>query len=512
MRPFATDIARALPGTERADPTCPPFWAPDGQTVAFVAENKLRRIGINGGQVQSIADVTGGIFGGDWSPDGTILVGTYQFSRTHGIHRVPAEGGQLTPVLLLQPGTLIQAQPRFLSDGRRFFYLSWAADENSRQICRGSLDDPNAQCPGIPAHFFAGITNDHLLFARGDTLYVQRFDVRSAQPRGQAVVISEGLARDEVGRVSASVAGETLLYQRAQPQWRELIWMSRDGVRAGNVGEAAVQGGVRMSEGGEWVAVERPTARGPVIWTVEVRRGITTRVTTHGDESAWSPVLSPDGARLTYLTGRDGRATVVDQPTQGGERRVLFQYGGDGILSLADRSRDGEQLAIGLAERNRRVIQVVRTSAGGEPMTVAEGPVSLMRSRFSPDGRWIAYESGHTGQTQVFVAPVPPTGQRWQVSPAGGHQPEWRADGREIFYLAPDGSLMVAPVETAAGFEPKAPRMLFRTPLRGQAVEPRYDVTGDGARFLLSVPREGDQTSTTTTLRVLLNWPHAPGR
>ena len=511
VRPFASAIARPLPGTERADAACPPFWAPGGQAVAFVAENKLRRIAITGGQAQSIADFSGSIFGGDWGADGTIVLGTYQLSRTYGIHRVPADGGQLAPVLLMQPGTLLQAQPRFLGDGRRFLYLSWAADESGRQICLGSLDDPNPKCPGIPAHFFAGMTRDHLLFARGDTLYMQRFDSRTGRPEGAAVVVSEGLARDDLGRVSASIAGETLLYQVAQPEWRQLVWMTRDGVRAGTVGDAAVQAGVRMSEGGEWIAVERPGERGPAIWTIEVERGITSRVPTPDLESAWSPVLSGDGGRLTYQAPLDGHAAIVEQPTHGGERRVLFRYGGDGILAFADRSRDGELLAIGLAERNRRVIQVVRAS-GGPPATVADGPVSLVKSRFSPNGRWIAYESGQTGQTQVFVAPVPPTGQRWQVSSAGGDQPEWRADGQEIFYLAPDGALMAAAVETAPAFALKAPRLLFRTPLRGQAVEQRYAVTRNGERFLFSVPREGDQTSTTTTFRVLLNWRHAPGR
>jgi Tol biopolymer transport system component len=510
LRPFASANARVLPDTEGADPACPPFWAPDGQTIAFVAERKLRRIGINEGQAQTIAELSTTLFGGDWSPDGTILVGAYQLSRTHGIHRVSA-GGQLSPVVPLEPGALLHATPRFLPDGRRFLYLSWSADELSRQICLASLDDASPRCLGVTAHILAGLTADHLLFTRGDTLYVQRFDTRTAEPQGAAVVLTEGLARDDVGRVSISVAGRTLLYQLAVPQWRQLVWMNRDGGRAGTVGDAAIQTGLHMSDDGGWVAVERRMEQGPSLWIVDVRRGITTRVGTGSSDASWAPVLSPDGLRLTYLTRREGRAAVIEQPTQGGEQRVLFEYGGEGILALSDRSRDGRQLVIGLAERNRRVTQVL-SAAGGTPLTVAEGPVALARSRLSPDGRWVAFESAQTGQMQVYVAPVPPSGEQRQVSSAGGYQPEWRADGRELFYLAPDGALMVAPVAVAARFELGAPRMLFRTGFRGQAAERRYAVTGDGRRFLLSLPRDGDQTSSATTFRVLLNWSDAETR
>jgi Tol biopolymer transport system component len=296
------------------------------------------------------------------------------------------------------------------------------------------------------------------------------------------------------------------------PSWRQLVIVNREGVRTGLVGDAAIQSGLHMSDDGAWVAVERRTEQGPSVWIVDVRRGITTRGGARSTDTAWSPVLSPDGLRLTYLTRRNGRAAIVEQPTQGGEGRLLFDYEGEGILSLSDRSRDGRQLVIGLAERNRRVTQVVSTTDGTPPLTIAEGPVALARSRLSPDGRWVAYESARTGQPQVYVSPVPATGGQWQVSSAGGYQPEWRADGRELFYLAPDGGLMVAPVEAAAKFNLGAPRLLFRTGFHGQSVERRYAVTGDGRQFLLSVPRDGDQTTTTTTFRVLLNWGSVPAR
>jgi Tol biopolymer transport system component len=511
VRPLASASPRALPGTEGADPACPPFWAPDGQHVAFAVTNKLRRVGINGGPAQTIADVNAVVFGGDWGADGTIVIGTYQLSRTHGIHRVSAEGGQLSPVVPLEPGVLLQALPRFLPDGRRFLFLSWGPDVQSRQICLASLDAASSQCL-LAAHFLVGVTNGHLLFARGDTLYAQRFDMTTAQPQGSPIVLAEGLARDEVGRVSVAIAGGTLLYQPAAPRWRQLVFMNREGVRADLVGDVAIQAGLHMSDDGHWVAVERPSEQGPNIWIIDVRRGIATRVGTRSADTSWSPMLSPDGLRLTFMTQRDGRAAIVEQPTQGGDRRLLFEYGGEGLLSLADRSRDGRQLVIGLAERNRRVTQVISTDGGVAPLTIAEGPVGLARSRLSPDGRWVAYESAQTGQPQVYVSPVPPTGEQWQASSAGGYQPEWRADGKELFYLAPDGGLMAAPVESAGKFSLGGPRLLFSTGFHGHVVERRYAVTGDGRRFLLSVPRDGDQTSSTTTFHVLLDWQGVPAR
>jgi hypothetical protein len=113
-------------------------------------------VSLTSGQIQTIADAQGQILGGDWSTDGTIILGTYQLSKTHGIHRVPASGGQLTPVTTVEPEVLLHATPKFLADGRRFLFLEWAFDDRRRDVCAASLESPVPRCFGVRSHFFAG--------------------------------------------------------------------------------------------------------------------------------------------------------------------------------------------------------------------------------------------------------------------------------------------------------------------------------------------------------------------
>ena len=508
LRSMINGTVRVLPETRQAELSCPPFWSRDGRFVAFAAQRKLRRIDINGGPSQPIADLKGQMMGGDWAGDGTLLLGTYQLSKTHGLHRVAADGSSLSPVLPLGPAELVHALPRFLPDGRRFVFLSWAPEERSRDICVASLDDLAPRCLGLKAHYFVGLTTRHLLFARGDVLYAQPFDIATAQVHDVPIVIAEGLARDRYGKVSASVAGDALLiYQQEVAELRQLVWMGRDGRRIGTLGEAVLQTGLDMTDDGNLVAVERRSAQGSDVWLIDVRRGVTTKVDTRS-ESIGSPVLSGDGLNLTFLTREAGRPVILEQPIQGGTRRRLFEYGGEGILILADRSRDGRQTVIGLAERTRRVTQLISASAG-EPVPIAEGNVALGRSRLSPDGRWVAYQSGHTGQPEVYVTPTSRSGEQWQVSAGGGQHPEWRTDGSELFYVALDGTMMAAPIRAAARFEVDAARPLFKTPLSGRSLDRPYAVTGDGQRFLVSVPREDDKAAATTMFRAVVNWAEA---
>jgi Tol biopolymer transport system component len=504
LRSLASPNAQILADTEGAEPSCPPFWSPDGRSIAFVARGKLRRIDAAGGHAQPVADVNGTLYGGDWNADGTIVVGTYQLSKTHGVHRVSAAGGSLAPFVALESNALLQAVPRFLPDGRRFLFLSWLPEVSRRDICVASLDDPAARCLGLHPDFFAGVTGSALVFMRGDTLYAHPFDSGTATLRGTPVVIAERLARDGFGRASVSVAGGgLLLYEAARPELRQLVWIGRDGARLGTLGDVSAQTGVEMSGDGQWVAVVRSAEQGPAAWLFDVRRGVTTRIAgPNGD--VVGALVSADGARLTYITRINGRAAIVERPSQGGEGRALFDYAGEGILALSDRSRDGQHLVIGLAERDRRILQVL--TIGGEPATIAQGSVSLTRARLSPDGRWLAYESAQTGEPQLFISQVSGGTQQRQVSAVGGFQPEWRADGRELFFIAPDGKLMVTSVDPAKGMDLGTPRVLFPTELRGQLVDRRYGVTADGKRFLFAVPRAGDTAAGTTTFQVLVNW------
>jgi len=191
---------------------------------------------------------------------------------------------------------------------------------------------------------------------------------------------------------------------------------------------------------------------------------------------------------------------------RGGEERLVYEYPGAGILNLADVSEDAQLLAVGIIEPGRTYAAVVPRISGA-PVIVAGGPMDAASLRFSPDGRWVAYVNHESGQPQVFVSPLPPTGERWPVSTTGGVQPAWRGDGRELYSLALDGSLMAVPVASGPTFEAGVPIPLFTTSgLVTRFRVPGYRATADGQRFLLSAPGDEQTATTTTTLQVVLNW------
>jgi serine/threonine protein kinase/Tol biopolymer transport system component len=517
VRSLAENLAQPLAGTEGAHPGTPPFWSPDGRTLAFVSDNKLKRIELAGGSPVTLTDITGEVMGGSWSPRGSIVIGTQQASKTHGVHTLAAAGGPLVPLIPLEPGALLHGSPKFLPDGKQFLYLSWAFDENRRELCVASLDRPTGRCLGIKLHYFAGFTSDFIVYGRGDTLFVHPFDLAAGQPTGEPSVIAEGLAHDPFGRMTLSIAGtNTLVYQSAPREMRQFVWADRGGRPAGVVGEAGGYGGFDVTGRGDYILAEREEGGDIGLWLIDVARGVTSPAVVlpagANRDRLLGPVLTRDGDRFFYRTRRSGHALVVEQPTRGGGERVVYEYRGGGVLYLADVSADLQWVAIGIAEPGRRYAALI-PRRGGDPVTFAEGQIDLASSRLSPDGRWVAYVSYESGRAEVYVTPLPPSGKHWQVSTAGGVQPAWGGDGEELFYLAPDGSLMAVPVGKSVTFDAGTPTRLFSTTaLADRFRVAGYRVTADGRRFLLNTLRPGDKAATTTTLQVVLNWTAAVKR
>ena len=235
------------------------------------------------------------------------------------------------------------------------------------------------------------------------------------------------------------------------------MWFDRSGARAGTAGNFAVQGGFDADASGNLAVVERLGDDRTQLWLIDNVRGVTTRADV-GADPVWAPLLSRDGRHLTYIARQPDRIAVVEQPTYGGAARVVFEYRGEGVVYLADRSWDGTSVLVGVAERNGRTLQLVPTG-GGTPMVVGSAAASPT-ARISPDGRWLAFASLHSGQPQVYVSPIPPTGEQQQISAAGGQHPHWRRDGRELFFMALDGSVMAAPITPGPKFDFGAPHVL----------------------------------------------------
>jgi Tol biopolymer transport system component len=511
LRPLDALAAQAIPGTEYATT---PFWSPDGRHVAFASSGRLKRTDLDGGEPQPICDLPPGMAGGTWSRDGVIVFGTFPGH----LYRVAATGG--TPVPLLarhggrSGGSTIRLRPHFLPDGKRFVFVDLSRDEPSPGIWLGSLDEaePPRRLLDVPSAA-AYAPEGHLLFARAGTLFARPFDVQKAAFTGESFPVVDGVGQDVNLGIAAFSVSQTgvLAYRPPSPAREQLVWFDRAGARLGTLGEPGRHSNFDLAADGTKVAVSIPDPRTGLgaLWTIDVTRGVTTLVASSERESFEDPVWAPDGTRIAATTRR-ARPAIVAKPVRGGEVALLFEAE-NAVGIVEDWSADGRHLAL-LLVQDRNPVQrggLLSLEEKGQPQLLEPELGATDELRFSPDGRWLAFAASPGGRWEIFVTTVPPRGERWQISTAGGMQPRWSRDGKELFYLAPDGTLMAVEVKTTAAKAPGAkleagmPRPLFATGLQPRTGYDQYAVAPDGRRFLLNVPIP---TPTQPPIGVIVNW------
>ena len=246
------------------------------------------------------------------------------------------------------------------------------------------------------------------------------------------------------------------------------------------------------------------------IWVRQFARGVTSRLTFDPAIEAW-PIWSPGGDRVAYSSNRTGEFRTYLVPVGGAGGTDSLAHAAGGAEGPSDWSRDGRFIA---TMRLDPVMgwDVWVQPAAGEPATAPFLGTKFgeRNAHFSPDGRWIAYSSDESGRPEIYVQPFPGPGRKWQVSAAGGRQPFWREDGKELFYRAPDQSIVAVPVEAGSTFEVGVPAFLFKAPLAvAGIVRNRWQPAADGQRFLLNVPMDG---AGAARLAVIMNWTSALAR
>jgi serine/threonine protein kinase len=501
--------AEPLPGTERG---LAPFWSPDSRSVAFSVDGQVKRVDLGGGPVKTLCECVATNAGGTWNTDGTIV-----FAATGGLARVAATGGEAKPLTRVDRsrGEWVHAWPEFLPDGRQFLYIrSGGEPPTQSRLYVGSLDAPEGRVIGSATSntvYAAG----QALFVREGVLYAQPFDAGSSRFTGDAVRLAAPVVfRPESGRAAfaASSAGALVYRRGGLANLTQLTWFDLHGKELATVGSPRPGYGAPALSPDETRAavtdhVGTPDQPGD-IWLIDLGRGSTSRFTSDpGDDH--SPVFSPDGERVVFSSNRRGHLDLYTKAAGGaGGERLLLETADE--KSAKDWSRDGRFIAF---ERYKvggdMDIWILPMDEERKPLPFVHGPAIEGVPRFSPDGRFIAYQSLETGKSEVYVQPFPPTGQRWQVSTSGGSWPRWRGDGRELFYnrkgtqgggFAPaDDRVMAVDVRTTAnGFEAGMPRELMRIILDVKG----WTVTRDGKRFLASVRK----SELARDLAVMLNW------
>jgi serine/threonine protein kinase/Tol biopolymer transport system component len=504
VRPLDSTEAVRLPGTEGA---IGPFWDPASRWIAFGANGKLQRIDVTRGQPQVLCDVADPT-SGTWSRDGVIL-----FWDHRTIRRVFATGGASSPVLSLDEARKENGQfwPQLLPDGRRFLYFSIGQQYGAGL---GSLDGKseflmiNPDSPGLYATSQEG--KAYLLFLRRDQLIAQPFDAKAAALSGEPLAIAAPL---QTGGLSFSASENgVLIFRHSQGGRTQLTWFDREGKPLGTAGGTGYVYSPRISPDQKSVAFYQREGMSFDVWLFDEKRSTTTRF-SHGSEMATYPVWSPDGSRIVHQTRRSNEFMIIERPASGiGKETILWRAPGGGGYSPQSRSRDGRWLLI-QSPGDFQLLPMGPEGSSGErkliplPESHAEG----RHPSISPDGRWLLYSSTQTGSREVFIESMPAqmggpaAGAKKQVSIAGGTQPVWRADGKEIFYLATGGKLMAVSVDASPfGLQLGKPQSLFQTRLEFDLISRQYDVAPDGKRFLLAQPLEG---SASVPITVIVNWP-----
>jgi serine/threonine protein kinase/Tol biopolymer transport system component len=477
-----------------------PCWSATGESIAFLSEATLKYVDVQGGSPHVLASATDGVC--TWNEAGDIV---YAVGGGLPLRRVSRRGGSSAGVTSIDPSEQVQhGRPSFLPDGQHFF-LQIAGPRTSRAAYLGSLRSPETRrLFDADSGSVVFVPPDQVLYVQGGTLLARQFDVSRLEAAGTPVSVAS-----QVGpTISASADGGVIAY-RAVPERaenRELAWVDRSGQRLAPVEEYSVH--PELSPDGRSIAT---WGRIGGTWILDVTRRAPRRLNDRGGQPIWSP----DGSRLVFSCGT---TVLCVQRADGTSREDILWTAPSSVraLSALDWSRDGRFLLFkqyvseGTSWDVYALPMTPTASPNGEPIALVASQYDERDAQFSPDANWIAYQSNETGRSEIWVRSFPAGAKAIRVTESGGTQVRWPRDGTELFFLAPNGTLMAAPVTPAVSNDTVtigAPVALFPTnllvyPSAGDFRQD-YDVSHDGRRILMNIPM---RDMAVPPITVILNW------
>jgi serine/threonine protein kinase/Tol biopolymer transport system component len=505
LRPLDEPSARPLQGTAGGTS---PFWAPDNRTIGFFADGKVKTLKLDGGVPQVIADAPDGR-GGSWSTEGFIL---FTPSFAGGIVRVPASGGTAATILTPEiPQYGSYRYPQLLPDGRHFIFLANAGLEPSA-IYLGSLDGtaPKRLIESVSAAAFA--PPNYVLRVNQGVLEARALDVAQGV-LGEPKPVAQPVGADPTvfrGAFAVSSAG-VLAHRLTTAARRQMVWFDRKGTQLAVVGAPNEDNQLHpaIAPDGVRVAIQRTPTGIPHVFVLDGKEQETATRLIQDPFPEGRPVWSPDGRSIVTVAGQQGIGLTVGF-LDGSQWRTLFAS--PQAVNPSDWSSDGRLILYGLAElKTGWDLWAVPFAGDGARFPVVQGPADQAQGMFSPSMKWVAYDSNETGRYEVYVQPFRRPGSKTIVSAGGGIFPRWRGDGKELYYVAADGTLMaVALRESANGetMEPSPPVTLFRSRIAGSgAMLPggtyQYSVAKNGQRFLINMTTD---EATASPITIVLNW------
>jgi eukaryotic-like serine/threonine-protein kinase len=473
-----------------------PFWSPDGQSIGFFADSKLKRIDVDGSSLQELCDAPFAPRGAAWNADDIILFA----DARGGLSRVSASGGSPTRVTMPESGHgAIDGWPQFLPDGRRFLFLrqASASTEMGATAYLASLD--RAAATQVRSGLFNAqlVSPDLLLFVDAMAVKVQRIDLDRGQLVGDVDEIPADVTR-HLGRaaITASQNG-TLAYASGSSRDSRVVWVDRTGRETGVVASGPGWRDVALSPDGSRLAAQRIQSGSNDLWTIDLTRGVPSRFTFSPDADD-DPVWSPDGHTIAYSSLHDGVPGVYRKSVDGGSEELLFSSRTP--VHPTTWSPDGRVVLFDQIDPVTASDVWVLPAQGGQPRAYLHSEFSESDAHVSPDGRWLAYVSDESGRNEVYVQRFPEPGQKIQVTTDGGDSPRWAPEGGALYFLSVDRRLMSAPIQMNP-LRVGEPVSLFATSV-GLGTN-RYAVTRDGRHFVLSL---GTAKANAAPLVVVLGW------
>ncbi len=507
LRSLASTTAQPLAGTEGATD---PFWSPDSRSIGFFADGALKRLDLGGGAPQTLASAPNGA-GGTWNAAGVILFAPDRIGSP--LMRVSATGGPARAVTTLM-AQLGHDSPFFLPDGHHFLFFARAPSDTGG-IYLGDLNRSaptrltNTESPAVY------LPTGWMLWIRDGALVARRLDVGKAALTGAPVTLATGLpAGGDANSESVSAKG-LVAYRVGAVSQTQLTWFDRSGAARGSVEQP--DGALydpHVAPDGRRVVVMRVTAQGENLWLLDGER--MSRL-TFGASIDFNPVWSPDGTRIVFSAERSGSFGLYQKLVNGavGDEQLLVSSGQQ--MFPQSWSPDGRFLLyMSFDPQTDEDLWVLPMRGDHTPSVFLKTPFREIWGAFSPDSRWVAYQSNQSGRFEIYVRPFHPPGAKhtdsdsaavqWQVSTAGGVFPTWRPDGKEIYYIDPSGAMMAAPITVSgATFAAGTPVKLFQTRIVGGGLAAQqgrqYDVAPDG-RFLIDTVSE----SAAAPITLILNW------
>jgi Tol biopolymer transport system component len=483
-----------------------PFWSPDSRHLAFFSEGKLKRIEPGGAHARVLCAAPNAR-GGAWGEAGVIV---FAPDVSGPLFRIPAEGGTAVQVTEAR-GRSSHRFPEFLPGGQTFLFSQAGGFSQGGRVHVADLS--GKQSPALPeirgnvrfVRTTGQNTSGMLVYRREGTLIAQAFDPVSLKLSDSAVPIVDQVNDSFVtgfGEYSLTSSNGVLLYKSGTriPLTR-LQWFDRSGRPQPKSGPSGHFATLALSPDGKKVALTRGASLSAIdVWILDLFTGVLSQFTTGGNHQ--SPVWFPDGSRIAYVLRAGTPPNLLSRPTAGGQEQGIGHARAN--ASIYDVSPDGKTLIYSdVAQGTGDNLWFQPLEPGAKPTSFVQSESNDQYGQFSPDGHWVAYQSGESGIPQIYVQPIPATGAILKVSKDSGTRPRWRRDGKELFYLSSDDKMMAVPVFAGKTFQSGAPQELFApTRFIAYARGYGYQPSADGQRFLGLVPA----TDAPPPLTVVVNW------